>query len=206
MSKIVLIGDSITDSHRGADPEGLGDGYVRLLRDFYVTSFPGKELLFVNKGVSADRITDLEVRWQEDVLEEKPDWVSVSIGINDVWRQLDNPGMDQVQPEQFLTIYRRLLQQAAEKTDSRLILMQPTVIEEKPSSKGNQLLKEYVEIVDQLAKEYDAILVPLHKVFISYLKKNGPVPLTTDGVHMTTTGNMLMFKTWREAVQDYITN
>ncbi len=206
MSKIILIGDSITDSHRGTDSEDLGDGYVRLLRDYYITFFPEKELDFVNKGVSANRITDLKQRWQRDVIDVKPDWVSISIGINDVWRQLDNPEINQVDPDQFLSIYKKLLKQVADETDSQIILMQPTVIEEDADSKGNQLLKDYVEIVDKLAKDYQAILVPTHEAFITQIEKNSSVPLTTDGVHMTSTGNMLMARTWIEAVKEAITH
>nr|WP_173917605.1 SGNH/GDSL hydrolase family protein [Halobacillus sp. Marseille-Q1614] len=206
VSKIILIGDSITDSHRGTDSEDLGDGYVRLLRDYYITFFPEKELDFVNKGVSANRITDLKQRWQRDVIDVKPDWVSISIGINDVWRQLDNPEINQVDPDQFLSIYKKLLKQVADETDSQIILMQPTVIEEDADSKGNQLLKDYVEIVDKLAKDYQAILVPTHEAFITQIEKNSSVPLTTDGVHMTSTGNMLMARTWIEAVKEAITH
>ncbi|WP_101845551.1 SGNH/GDSL hydrolase family protein [Halobacillus sp. Marseille-P3879] len=199
--KIVMIGDSITDSNRLEDPEGMGGGYVRLLRDYYITEDPEARVEFVNKGVSANRITDLEERWQRDVMDEKPEWVSISIGINDVWRQLDNQEMDQVLPDRFLSIYRRLLNWTSEETGSNLILMQPTIIEEEVFSRGNQMLKSYVEIVNQLAGEFDAILVPAHEAFLKHLKKNSKSNLTTDGVHMTSTGNMLMAKTWIRAVE-----
>ncbi|MCP3028559.1 SGNH/GDSL hydrolase family protein [Halobacillus sp. A5] len=199
--KIVMIGDSITDANRLNDPEGIGEGYVKILRDHYITKHPETEVHFVNKGVSGDRITDLEERWGLDVIEEKPDWVSVSIGINDVWRKLDQPGMEQVDPDHFLTVYQRLLERTVEEIGSNLILMQPTIIEENPASRGNQMLKHYVESVNQLAENYQAILVPAHEAFIELLEKNPSPGLTTDGVHMTSTGNMLMAKTWARTVE-----
>ncbi len=82
--RIVLIGDSITDSGRREDPEKLGFGYVRLIHDELLVMNPDKKIEILNKGIGGDRITDLQARWEEDVINEQPDYVSISIGINDV--------------------------------------------------------------------------------------------------------------------------
>lgn len=195
--RLLLIGDSITEWGRNEDPEGLGIGYVRIVHDHLVTTFPEKKFDIINKGIGGNRATDLKARWQEDVLAHQPDYVSVSIGINDVWRQLDHPEMEQVYPEQYKEILDELLQ----KTDATLILMEPTIIEEDINSEGNQLLKPYVEIVREFAKKHDAILVPTHEAFIQYYKSGGTYPLTTDGVHMNPAGNMLMANTWLQATE-----
>lgn len=199
-SRILLIGDSITDSHRGEDPEGLGFGYVRLIHDYVLTTYPEKELEIINRGISGNRVIDLEARWEEDVLALNPDYVSISIGINDVWRQLDRPNIDQVYPEQF----ERVLNELCEKTNARLILMEPTIIEENPTSEGNQKLREYVEIVRKLANKYGAVLVPTHEDFQQYLRSGNTQKLTTDGVHMNSAGNMLMARSWLKACKDTI--
>ncbi|WP_018931181.1 SGNH/GDSL hydrolase family protein [Gracilibacillus lacisalsi] len=196
--RIVFIGDSITEWGRYEDSEGIGTGYVRLLHDYLRVSAPEKNFEIFNKGVGGDRIIDMKQRWQQDVTDLTPDVVSISIGINDVWRQLDHPGMEQVSPEVFDATYRQLLDQVK---SCQLILMEPTVIEENLQSEGNQLLKKYVEIVNQLANEYQAVLVPTHRAFVQYLAKNSRYELTTDGVHMNSAGNMLMAKTWIEAVE-----
>ncbi|MFP3440820.1 GDSL-type esterase/lipase family protein, partial [Pantoea sp. SIMBA_133] len=104
--KWLFVGDSITDSGRNQDSEGLGNGYVRMIRDGMIKKY---DVEIINKGVSGDRITDLEDRWNQDVLALQPDVVSISIGINDVWRQLDHPEMDQVTPEDFKRIYDELV-------------------------------------------------------------------------------------------------
>ncbi|WP_273853740.1 SGNH/GDSL hydrolase family protein [Guptibacillus spartinae] len=195
--KWLFVGDSITDSGRDQDSEGLGHGYVRMIRDEMLKKY---DVEIINKGVSGDRITDLEKRWNRDVLSVQPNVVSISIGINDVWRQLDHPEMDQVMPHEFNRIYEELVEKVRA-LGAKCILMEPTIIEERIDSIGNQKLLPYVEIVRQLAVTYDAILVPTHTVFIEKLQK-GQGTLTTDGVHMTEAGNQLMAKTWLDSCLD----
>ena len=177
---ILFIGDSITESGRFEDPEELGNGYVRLIHDYLVTSYPDKKLRVLNKGIGGHRINDLEARWDQDVIQLNPQYVSISIGINDVWRQIDAPEMSQIMPEQFEEIYRKLLTQLKEKTEARIILMEPTVIEEVVSSEGNTKLKTYVEIVRDIADEFGATLIPTHQKFLSYLRADNGYKLTTD--------------------------
>ncbi|MBS2969220.1 SGNH/GDSL hydrolase family protein [Metabacillus sp. KIGAM252] len=200
VGKIVFIGDSITDSGRKSDPENLGHGYVRLIRDYYVSEGMSSQIEICNRGVSGNRVTDLATRWERDVINEKPDFLSVSIGINDVWRQLDQPGKKQVLPDEFKEIYEQIINKAIEKTTARLILMQPTVIEEDLQSEGNKKLVPYINTVNELALKYHAILVPAHQAFTEVLQINEGIPLTTDGVHMTSTGNLLMAKSWIHSV------
>lgn len=195
--KIVFIGDSITEEGRFEDPEGIGYGYVRIIRDYLEISYPDKRFEVLNKGVSGNRIHDLLNRWEEDVIALKPDVLSISIGVNDAWRQLDHPEMKQIYPDEFAAIYRDLLTQTKEKTDTRIFLMEPTVLQENPDSTGNQLLKPYVAAVQEMGKMFQLPVVPLHQVFTDLLLK-GVHQLTTDGVHMTSKGDLLMAKTWLE--------
>jgi acyl-CoA thioesterase I len=200
--KILIIGDSITDAWRRADPEQVGQGYFRMIRDYYLASYPELHLQFINKGVDGNRVTDLLERWHEDVLRLQPNLVSVMIGINDVWRQLDCPEMEQVYPDTFRDTYRKLLTSLKEQTNAEIVLMEPTVIEEKLDSTGNELLKEYVSIVNEVAGEFDAILVPTNKSFRQYLENDNVPRLTTDDVHLNSIGNTLLAKTWIKAVSE----
>jgi lysophospholipase L1-like esterase len=199
--KIILIGDSITDSGRRDDSEEIGNGYVRLIRDYYLTTVPTTQFQVINKGISGNRVIDLENRWGEDVINHQPDWVSISIGINDVWRQLDRPEMEQVYPDIFLKTYSSILSRLKKETHANVILMEPTIIEENIESAGNKLLASYVEIVRQLAEKHDAVLVPTNQAFKEYLQQNTGYRLTTDGVHMNSIGDMLMARTWIKAVE-----
>ncbi|MCB5237533.1 MULTISPECIES: SGNH/GDSL hydrolase family protein [Niallia] len=202
--RIVFIGDSITQAGKFEDSEQIGYGYVRYIKDYFVINQPEELPIIFNKGINGNRIPDLEQRWEADVLSLCPNLVSISIGINDVWRQLDHPEWKQVTPVRFREIYDRLLEQVTKNTEASIFLMEPTIIEEKMEAEGNILLKDYVEVIHQLAERYSATVVPTHQVFIEYLQKQNHQVLTTDGVHMNSAGNMLMAQTWLKAYNKYM--
>jgi len=197
---LLFIGDSITEAGRYEDPEQIGFSYVRYIRDYMAINRPESLPTIINKGIGGNRVPDLAERWEADVLNLKPDYVSISIGINDVWRQLDSPHQESLSPEQFKEVYANLIEQVCARTNAKVILMEPTVIEENVDAQGNRLLIPYVKAVQELAESYNAVLVPTHTAFIAYLQKENHQVLTTDGVHMNTAGNMLMAQTWLQAV------
>ena len=197
--RLIFIGDSITDCGRNTDSEKIGDGYVRIIRDHLRLRQPEGIPDIINKGISGNRITDLADRWEKDVLALNPDYVSISIGINDVWRQLDNPDMNQVYPGEFEQVYQKLLSLVKVNTNARIIIMEPTIIEENIESEGNRKLQPYVDIVRRLAVMFNGVLVPEHQSFKNVLKQHPDYKLTTDGVHMNSTGNLLMARTWLRA-------
>lgn len=199
--RIVFIGDSITWSWMN-ESDAIGNGYVRLLHDYLKVTYPERDLEIINKGISGNRITDLADRWDQDVISHQPDIVSISIGINDVWRQVDSPDIEQVYPKQFEETFESLLSKVKQKTNASIVLMEPTVISEDILGKGNIMLKPYIEVVHRLAEKYQAVIVPTHQSFLLFLKYKKEFPLTTDGVHMNTAGNMLMAKTWIQATKE----
>lgn len=199
MKKLLFIGDSITAAGLGEDSENIGTGYVRLIHDYLKVTKLANPLQIINKGIGGDRVTDLATRWEADVIAQNPDILSISIGINDVWRQLVPNNVDQIYPDRFEAVYDDLLAQVKVKTNAHIILMEPTVIEETIESAGNKKLFAYVESVHRLAEKYQATIVPTHVAFLNYLKQEPTYKLTTDGVHMNSVGNMLMAKTWMEA-------
>ncbi|KLV25736.1 G-D-S-L family lipolytic protein [Niallia circulans] len=201
--RFVFIGDSITHAGKMEDREGIGYGYVRYIKDYFTINQPEALPSIVNKGINGNRITDLEQRWEADVLSLRPDLVSISIGINDVWRQLDQPQLEQVTPAKFSTIYNRLLEKVKKETNASIFLMEPTVIEEAIEAEGNILLKDYVSVIHHIAAKYAAVVVPTHQVFMEYLQKQNHQVLTTDGVHMNSAGNMLMAQTWLQVYKKF---
>src|SRR5471030_622302 len=106
----IFVGDSITDATRYACPEKLGDGYVRMVRDWLYASDPVSAPRVINAGICGDKITDLQKRWKMDVLAHQPDLVSVMIGINDVWHSA-TPGLEGTTLEKFKEGYADILQQ-----------------------------------------------------------------------------------------------
>lgn len=106
-ARILFQGDSITDGNRGrtADPNHiLGHGYVFIIAAKYGSAFPELRLDFVNRGVSGNTVLDLEKRWQKDVLDLKPDVLSVLIGVNDEGRG--------VPLDQYEQVYDKIIVQA----------------------------------------------------------------------------------------------
>lgn len=106
MSKVILFqGDSITDGNRLRDNEWdlnhqMGHGYAYIVNSTLGTKYPEKNLKFVNKGISGNKISDLSARWREDTLRIKPDILSILIGINDCEQvRLGGNGSDAVRFE-----------------------------------------------------------------------------------------------------------
>src|SRR5688572_31275830 len=105
--KLLFIGDSITDCGRQADREQMGQGYVRNLDDYLKARHTAVAPRVVNRGISGNKVTDLAAHWERDVIAERPDVLSVKIGINDVWHGLSGgPG---VPINEYLDVYRKLL-------------------------------------------------------------------------------------------------
>lgn len=197
--KVLFIGDSITESNRFKDPVGIGNGYVSLIHMYVKEHYEDVNIL--NKGIGGNRVTDLERRWERDVLQENPDWLSISIGINDVWRQIDRPKLEQIHPYMFEDIYERLLISTKRRlTNTKIVVMEPTIIKEDINSKGNKLLMPYVEIIQSLARQHEATLVPAHRVFLKELQNEKQEKLTTDGVHLNEAGNKLLADCWIKSV------
>ncbi len=98
-STVLFMGDSITDCSRDPLGEptpwnhqtGLGQGYVNLLNAWMITNHAPDMVRMINRGVSGRTIRDIKEAWDREVTPLKPEWLSVLIGINDVWRHFDCP-------------------------------------------------------------------------------------------------------------------
>lgn len=200
----LFIGDSITDCGRRDDPERLGGGYVRLIRDWLLACSPGEAPQIINCGVSGDRILELEKRWQQDVIALHPHVLSIKIGINDVWRQL-NPASaaSGVKLEDYVATYEKLLSQTiAADPKLRIVLCEPSVISPPQPKNGNEMLRPYVEAVRGLAgkfPEHVACVVGLHEACLAAEKARPDVAWWPDGVHPSSAGHMVLARTWLKA-------
>ena len=198
-TKLLFIGDSITDCGRREDaPEAVGDGYVRRIRDWLRAADPANApAAVVNMGISGNKVTDLQKRWQRDVIDQAPDVVSVMIGINDVWHGLvpERAGVD---VETFLRTYRQLLMELRARCPAcRLVLCEPTVISPPAPAEGNETLRPYVRAVNDLAADFVAdFVVKTHETFRNTERVRPDIAWTSDGVHPTSSGHALIARTW----------
>lgn len=205
-SKILFIGDSITDCGRNkpGPSEGLfdplGKGYVNFIDAMLTAVYPEAKYRVVNVGNSGNTIRDLKSRWQSDVLDQKPDWLSVMIGINDVWRQFDVPKMgNHVLPEEYERLYDELLTQTRP-TLKGLVLMTPYYIESNPRDSMRARMDEYGAIVKKLAARHDAVFVDTQAAVSRVLEHLYAATLAWDRVHPIQGGHMILAKAFLDAV------
>src|SRR5690606_13910973 len=138
---------------------------MNLVRALVTASHPHLRLTWINRGVSGDTSRDLKARWESDVIDERPDWLSVKIGINDVWRAFTGQPELAVPIDEYEATLRELLQRAVEATGCRLILMEPYLIEPDLSEPQRAQSDRYRAVVRQLATELDAVLVRTQDAF-----------------------------------------
>ncbi|GIG38047.1 SGNH/GDSL hydrolase family protein [Cellulomonas pakistanensis] len=188
---VLLVGDSVTDCGRRADPEALGDGYVRLLAEG-----PLSGCRVTNRGVGGDRAVDLAARWDADVLAERPDVLSVLVGINDTWRRYDRGRATPA--EAFETTYRALLGSALAAGVRRLVLVEPFVLPVTAEQERwwDEDLGAKVAAVHRLAAEHGAVLVPAGTHLAALAAAHGARALAADGVHPTAAGHRALADLW----------
>lgn len=200
---LLFIGDSITDCGRArpiATDKDLGDGYVNLVNSLLSVWYPQKRVRIINTGIGGNRVTDLEARWQTDSLDLHPDWLSVMIGINDVWRQFDRAtDPNQVDIQGYETIYRKLLEQSRPHLKG-LVLMTPFYIEANRDDPMRAKMDIYSEVVKNLANEFDAVFVDVQGAFDQYLAYRPTQSLCGDRVHPNQAGHLIIAKAFLTAM------
>ena len=204
--KLIMIGDSITDCGRVRPvSEGLfdplGKGYVTMVDALIGSTYPERGIRVVNMGNSGDQTRQLKTRWQTDVIDLKPDWLSVMIGTNDVWRQFDVPRLveQHVLPDEYEANYRAILDQIRPSLKG-LVLMTPFFVETNKQDAMRARMDEYGQIVKKLAEKYDAIFVDVQAAFDSVLKHVYSGSLAWDRVHPSQTGHMIIAKAFLNGV------
>lgn len=200
---LMFTGDSITDCDRGrpiGEGQGLGSGYVAIVDQLLAALHPQKLIRVLNTGVSGERVTSLKQRWQRDVLDIAPNWLSIMIGINDVWRHFDNLEPDQVDIDLYESTYRDILDWVRPTLDG-LVLMTPFVHETNRQEPMRAMLDDYGAVVKRLAPEYDAILVDVQGAFDDTMQYRAAQSLSDDRVHPNPTGHMIIAHAFARAIE-----
>jgi acyl-CoA thioesterase-1 len=195
---IVFIGDSITDAGRQGDPEGLGDGYVRIVAERM--SAAGDPRRIINTGISGNRIPHLAERWEADALAHEPATLSVFVGINDVWRRFDDEVDGPTETADFESGYRSLLTEARDRFDPRLMLVEPFLV--PVNSEQREWLGDLDEkrgVVARLADEFGATFVPLQSIMTMAAAAHTPREVANDGVHPSPFGSGVIADAWLRA-------
>ncbi|MFT5885175.1 MAG: lysophospholipase L1-like esterase [Arcticibacterium sp.] len=185
--KVIFFGDSITQA--GVTP----GGYITLMQEDLKTKTLGEAYTFEGAGIGGNKIYDLYLRMEDDVLSKNPDVVIVFVGVNDVWHKTSHgTGTD---ADKFELFYRAVIAKF-HKQNIKVLLCTPAAIGEKTDFSNQQDgdLNHYSQIIRELAKETGCDLIDLRKEFLDYnLKHNSENKdrgiLTRDRVHLNDTGN-----------------
>ncbi len=196
--RIVFAGDSVTDMG-SAQPVGeglfdsLGFGYVRMVENLLGAWYPEQNIRVTNSGTNGNTSRDLLSRFHRDVVELKPDWVSICIGINDVWRQFDTPALTEqaVQPEEYRSNLVAMLEELRGKVKG-VFLMTPYIIEGNRADAMRARIDTYCGICRELAEQYGCIFVDLQQMFENYCKVQHSGRLAWDRIHPNQIGAMMI--------------
>jgi lysophospholipase L1-like esterase len=195
---LLFTGDSITDSgRRDAATAPLGTGYVRMLADELAAT---GDRTIINTGIGGNRAVDLESRWQFDVLDHRPDVLTVMIGINDTWRRYDanNPTSAQT----FEQHYRDILTRSRAKLTGQIVLFEPFLVEVTDAQRSwRDDLNPKIDVVRALAAEFDTELIPTDALMTAAAEELGAAAVAGDGVHPTDAGHRLLADAWLERVE-----
>jgi lysophospholipase L1-like esterase len=189
-TRVIFFGDSITEA--GVGPKG----YITMIGDSLKRKGVAGQYDLVGAGVGGNKIYDLYLRMEDDVLNKNPDVVIIYIGVNDVWHKaMMGTGTD---PDKFAKFYTAIIQKLQAK-NIKVVLCTPAVIGEKKNFVNQQDgdLNHYSQIIRDLGTRFNCPLCDLRKIFTDYDSKNNPNDnesgiLTVDKVHLNDKGNTLV--------------
>jgi lysophospholipase L1-like esterase len=188
--RVIFFGDSITQA--GARP----GGYITRINDLLTKQGKAADYDLVGAGISGNKVYDLYLRLEDDVLAKQPDLVFIYIGVNDVWhKRTSGTGTD---PDKFMKFYEALIRKL-QAANAKVVLCTPAVIGEKTDHSNEQDgdLNQYSNMIRELAKKQNIPLCDLRKAFLDYNLKNNSDNkaqgiLTSDRVHLNDTGNQFV--------------
>lgn len=198
--RVVFAGDSVTDMG-SANPVGeglfdnLGKSYVRIIENMLIAWYPELNIRITNSGISGNTSRDLAARFDRDVVDLNPQWVSICIGINDVWRQFDTPAI----PEWAVTIeeYEKNLEEMILKIKEKvkgIFLCTPYYIEPNVEDSMRKRMDEYGLVCKKLAKKYGCELIDFQSLYNEFCKYKHSSIIAWDRVHPNQMGATLMAK------------
>ena len=210
MKRILFQGDSITDCGRNRDDiANLGGGYPKLVGSHLGYDFPN-DYNFVNKGISGNRIVDVYARIKADIINLKPDYMSILIGVNDVWHEVAfSNGVDIVK---FEKIYTMLFEEILEALpDIKIMVLEPFVIQGTATVDNEQIpdkwakfckVKDYAKVARKIAGKFGFAFVELQDKFDAACERCENAHWSGDGVHPTNAGHELIARAWLEKFEE----
>ena len=200
LDRIVFAGDSVTDMG-STNPVGeglfdrVGHGYVRVVENMLATWYPETFVRVTNSGISGNTSRDLLARFDRDVVDLHPDWVSICIGINDVWRQFDSPAITDIHvlPEEYRRNVEAMILKVKDKVKG-VFLLSPYIMEPCREDAMRRRMDEYVAICRELAEKHGCTFVDFQKMYEDYCRIRHSAYVAWDRIHPNQIGATLMAK------------
>ena len=200
---ILFQGDSITDAGRQKtkelpnQPDSLGKGYAFLAASHLLHTHADKKPSIFNRGISGNKVYQLQERWQKDALDLNPKWISIMIGVNDYWhkRKHNYDGTIAI----YENDYRKLLKETkAALPEVQFILCEPFILPGTSAVDESWVapFKEYQEVAKKIAEEFNTLWVPFQSAFDAALEQAEASYWAPDGVHPSLAGSHLMTHHW----------
>lgn len=204
--KILFQGDSITDARRDReDHMDFGRGYALFVAAELGYEEPGK-YEFVNKGIGGNRVIDVYARIKNEIIELKPDVMSILIGVNDVWHDYsDIPnGLD---AEKYYKIYDMLIAEVkAALPDIKIMIMEPFTLKgfgnEEYWEEFSNEVKKRAEMAKKIAEKYNLPYILLQDGFNKLAEKADSSYWIVDGVHPSANGHEFIKREWLKAFKE----
>lgn len=204
---ILFQGDSITDAGRDKKNEvpnkqkSFGKGYAWMAASQLLTSKPDYNLTIHNRGISGNKVHQLDARWDKDCIKLQPDLLSILIGVNDIWHGLN--GRYDGTVKTYEDDYRKLVARTRKTMPNvKLVICEPFVLRcGAVTDKWFPEFDKYRASAWKIAQENDALFVPFQAMFDEAVKYAAPNHWAGDGVHPSPNGASLMAHFWIQAVQ-----
>ena len=193
---MLFIGDSITDCGRRDEHAPLGNGYANLFSELATARFPQRRIRYVNMGIGGNTVVALLERWQTDVLDQRPDRLSIKIGTNDLSRHLRGDE-GAVGPASFQETYDQILGMTAQELGCPVVLITPFYLFKDRTgglleSKMPGLLPEYIETVAAMSRKHGTRLLNVDDVFQVQFRYRDPSDFAPEPVHPHQAGHMVI--------------
>lgn len=205
MKKILFQGDSITDCGRDyACDDFSGFGYPALVRG-QLGRLYGAEYEVVNRGISGNKVSDIFSRMKWDIVQHKPDYLSLLVGVNDAINDADWGNRASV--ASFEKIYSLLIETVREDLpETKIVILEPFILK----GSGTDNTEEWVDRWDKIqynvlenaaaarrvAEKYDLAFIPLQQLFDGYAQRLGTRTVSVEGIHPTHTGHLIIAEEW----------
>jgi lysophospholipase L1-like esterase len=159
--------------------------------------YPERDICLTNRGISGNRVIDLQERWHDDTIRHQPDWLTIMIGINDLHGYLTNPEEPRaVPPARYRESYDWILSRTKAETDARIVLFEPFFFSISPKdtlrSRVLQLLPEYIGVVHDMADKHDTLLVETQRVCSYHLTFRDAEQFCPEPVHPYRSGHLII--------------